>query len=331
MLISASPAPSNASSVGFKPQHPPITYGQSQQIKKKFKKNRIVDSDDEKREGLHAHSGQRLTAARERSTTLATSPPHAQSTSGLKLKLPSQPTKHRPTDPSPAPSTVVSTAGGTDMAPPPQASRPIVPPRPGVQKPLKPGPKRQADVDEDFSNVKAPNQTAFTTFWSSVEPYLREIREDDLAMLGFKADAPESFEIPPKGRHYTEVWDEEDDKPPGTTPRFNVPNMRGAGPMGHFTPAMELRDEVLGDEFKGLGPIAERVIAAMIADKEGMEAKREAVKGRMAEDGSREPLKYDVLDLEDRVKREARSVMLLGEHEEVSAFYCNSLAVLTAV
>ena len=41
-------------------------------------------------------------------------------------------------------------------------------------------------MDEDFSNTKAPNQVAFTTFWSSVEPYLREVREDDLAMLGFK-------------------------------------------------------------------------------------------------------------------------------------------------
>ena len=39
---------------------------------------------------------------------------------------------------------------------------------------------------EDYSNVKAPNQVGLPTFWNSVEPYLREIREDDLAMLGFK-------------------------------------------------------------------------------------------------------------------------------------------------
>lgn len=47
VLMTASPAPSNASSVGPKPQHVPITYGQSQQMKKK-KKNRILDSDDER-------------------------------------------------------------------------------------------------------------------------------------------------------------------------------------------------------------------------------------------------------------------------------------------
>ena len=61
-----------------------------------------------------------------------------------------------------------------------------MPTRPGVHKPPKPGPKKQSEVDEDYSNVKAPNQIGLPTFWNSVEPYLREIREDDLAMLGFK-------------------------------------------------------------------------------------------------------------------------------------------------
>ena len=44
-------------------------------------------------------------------------------------------------------------------------------------------------MEEDYSNVKAPSQIGLPTFWNSVEPYLREIREDDLAMLGFKVCA----------------------------------------------------------------------------------------------------------------------------------------------
>lgn len=124
------------------------------------------------------------------------------STSVLKLKLNSglPAPKGRPSlghvDASPTPSG--STAAAThfpgaaiDFSLPPQTSKPLIPPRPGVQKPLKAGPKRQSEVDEDFSNTKAPNQVAFTTFWSSVEPYLRDIREDDLAMLEFKVRSDE--------------------------------------------------------------------------------------------------------------------------------------------
>lgn len=96
-------------------------------------------------------------------------------TSGLKLKLSSQPAYN----PLPTHSTV-------DFTLPPPPLRQLIPPRPISHKPPKPGPKRQADVDEDYSNVKVSGQVNFQTFWQGVEPYVREVREDDLAMLGFK-------------------------------------------------------------------------------------------------------------------------------------------------
>lgn len=49
-LISASPAPSHASSTGFKPPAPVVTYGQSQNKKKN--KHKVLESDDERRRSL---------------------------------------------------------------------------------------------------------------------------------------------------------------------------------------------------------------------------------------------------------------------------------------
>lgn len=180
-------------------------------------------------------------------------------------------------------------------------------------------------MDEDFSNTKAPSQIAQPTFWSSVEPYLRDIREDDLAMLNFKADAPELFEIPARGRHYTEVWDEEDGNPPGTTPRVAVPALRhamlastqGQGTStSHFVPATEMKDEHLVTENKGLGSLTERIVAGVLGriKREGPSTAPDADKY----DGNHDVGNVDVADMEDRMKRELKGIMLLGENEDVS-------------
>ncbi|WWC59513.1 uncharacterized protein I303_102069 [Kwoniella dejecticola CBS 10117] len=326
---SLSPAPSNASSASFRPGHShgtPITYGG---LGKKKKTKRVLDSDDEA-----------ASISRDRSIPHLSPPPHhghpyQSSTSGLKLKLsqshPLAQGKHSrpPTEPSPTPP-ITGSSSHIDFSLPSVPVRPLIPPRPGVQKPMDPGPKKQSEVDEDFSNAKAPTQVLFPTFWSGVEPYLRDIREDDLAMLGFKAVAPESFEMPARGRHYTEIWDEEDGNPPGTTSRMPVPNLRqqqlieqnnGVQLLSHFVPTNDLRDDVLIEEQKGLGSLTERVVAALVG-RFGFGEKKEA-NGNMqdtsaleAEMADREPAKVDVIDLEERMKKELKAVMLLGEHDE---------------
>ncbi|WVW78405.1 hypothetical protein I302_100359 [Kwoniella bestiolae CBS 10118] len=329
---SLSPVPSNASSASFRPGHghgTPVTYGGH--VKKK-KTKRVLDSDDEA-----------ASQARDRSFNHLSPPPqfghhahpHQSSTSGLKLKLsqshPLSQAKHSrpPTEPSPTPP-ISGPSSHIDFSLPSVPVRPLVPPRPGVQKPMKPGPKKQSEVDEDFSNAKAPSQVAFPTFWSGVEPYLRDVREDDLAMLGFKADAPEAFEIPARGRHYTEIWDEEDGNPPGTTSRMPVPNLRqqqilqqsnGPPTLPRFVPTTELRDDTLVDEQRGLGSLTERVVAAVVGrlgfgDKKDKNEDKQDTSALEAEMANREPAKVDVVDLEERMKKELKAVMLLGEHDE---------------
>jgi transcriptional adapter 3 len=280
----------------------PITYAG---IKNK-KKKKPFESDDD---GESSPSGEERVLMIVRSIS---SPPthHTTSTSGLKLKL--NKSLPRPIENYP----IAPSAYGVhiDFSLPPPPSRPLVPPRPGVSKPPQPGPKRQSEVDEDFSNTKAPTQTAQPTFWTSVEPYLREIREDDLAMLNFKADAPESYDIPARGRHYTEMWDEEDGLPLGTTPRYPVPSMRhGHGPqgLGHFTPATEMREEHLVDEHRGLGNLTERIVAGIVEN-----TNVQVTDGGDLYEGNRELARVDVVELEEKIKRELRGAMLLGDQED---------------
>lgn len=188
---------------------------------------------------------------------------------------------------------------------------------------MKPGPKRQADVNEDFSDKKAPSQIAVQTFWQNIEPYIRDVREDDLAMLNFKADTPDSYIIPPRGRHYTEIWDEEDGNPPGSTSRYPVPSARlppngAVAPIPHTIPT-EIQDANLVQENRGLGPLTERVVAAVIGGPDIAEVNKEAAEKKPEpEISSREGARVDVAELEEKVKKELRSVLLLGEHEEVS-------------
>ncbi len=117
-----------------------------------------------------------------------------------------------------------------------------------------------------------------------------------------KADAPESFDIPPRGRHYTEIWEEED----GAPGHARLPVSQPRQTIQHFVPT-EMRDEHLVNE-RGLGSFTERVVAAIVGTFGFRQGKDE---------GHHEVSSVDVVDLEDGMKKELRSVMLLGEHDEV--------------
>jgi transcriptional adapter 3 len=132
-------------------------------------------------------------------------------------------------------------------------------------------------------------------------------------MLNFKADAPESYDIPARGRHYTEIWDEEDGLPLGTTPRYPVPSMRQIhGHVGHFVPATEMREEHLVDEHRGLGNLTERIVAGIVANPDNVQV----IDGGETYEGNRELARVDVVELEEKIKRELRGAMLMGDQEE---------------
>lgn len=53
-------------------------------------------------------------------------------------------------------------------------------------------------------------QTPIHTFYNYADAFFKTLTEDDLAWLSSKSDDHEPFQMPPLGRHYKEIWEEED-------------------------------------------------------------------------------------------------------------------------
>ncbi|KAJ9100647.1 hypothetical protein QFC21_003692 [Naganishia friedmannii] len=229
-----------------------------------------------------------------------------QTTSGLKVKLSlSSTAKNRGSLPpaelgtSPLQTAGVSPLGNTDdsaiqqiinfVIPTPKSQsvsgcQSLVPVRPPIPHPPKPLPKRQKDVNQDFSTVKHVTQNVqWSTFWNGIEPYLKDFGEEELAMLGFRPEDIEPFVIPPLGKHYQDIWDEEDSALPFASassagpPAVNAWDMLNGDTRDFkpvisealladktYVPVTEMVDDDLWDEAKGLGGLNERAVAALL-------------------------------------------------------------------
>ncbi|SJX63196.1 uncharacterized protein SRS1_14020 [Sporisorium reilianum f. sp. reilianum] len=53
-------------------------------------------------------------------------------------------------------------------------------------------------------------QTPINTFYNYADAFFKTLTEDDLAWLSSKSDDHEPFQMPPLGRHYKELWEEEE-------------------------------------------------------------------------------------------------------------------------
>lgn len=167
---------------------------------------------------------------------------------------------------------------------------------------------------EDFSKLKQPAQTVVATFYTSIEPWIRPIKEEDVGFLEHTGDEVEPFIMPKLGRHYTELWEEEDmgilAMPSDADPSIFAP------PDPKFEPSQLGETDVLNEE-KGHGPLTERVIAALLPAPDltwkGVKAAEDAMEGRPGGSGAaaarRE--KMNVTDLEARIRDTMRSNGLL--------------------
>ncbi|EAU81851.2 hypothetical protein CC1G_06062 [Coprinopsis cinerea okayama7 len=208
----------------------------------------------------------------------------------------------------PTPSTQSKSFYGPDFTVPPAQN--LLPTRPPIPSPPVPGPSKPTEVTEDFSKLKPPAQTPISTFYTSVEPYLRPIREEDVGFLEYTGDEVEPFVMPKLGVHYLEVWEEQD-----ATGLPIIPGKGKEAPASTFVAPKPTWDpSTLGDvdlivEEKGHGPLTERVISALLPIPDpggwkGVKAAEDAMEGRPGGSGAaaarRERL--NVTDLENRIR-----------------------------
>lgn len=237
------------------------------------------------------------------------------------------------------------------------ASQSLLPQRPVSIPSLPALPRKPIEVKEDFSKAKAPaSQVPIMTFYASAEPWIRNIREEDVGWLEYDGDIVGPYVMPELGRHYTEQWEDEEIAFYGGVPASldftSSRNSNAASSSSHaFAPqtplpkwdAATLGDGDLASE-RGMGPVSERVVAALLpaanpATWKSVKEAEDAYESKASSNGagsssvngtspappSRE--KILVADFEERLKDTMRFHGLL--QGEVSRSPCPSTALLT--
>jgi transcriptional adapter 3 len=201
---------------------------------------------------------------------------------------------------------------GADFTIPPTVS--LLPMRPPIPPLPTPGPSKPTEVMEDFSKSKQPAQTPVSTFYTSIEPYLRPIREEDIGFLEHTGDEVEPYVMPKLGRHYLDVWAEQDAAALGATLPAGAGQIRDAPPDVFAPPTPKWDPSTLGEadlstEARGHGPLTERVLSALLPMTDatvwkGVKAAEDAMEGRPGGSGAAAARqeKMNVSALEARIR-----------------------------
>ncbi|KAG1854704.1 histone acetyltransferases subunit 3-domain-containing protein [Suillus tomentosus] len=202
----------------------------------------------------------------------------------------------------------------------------LLPTRPPIPAAPVAGPSNATDVTEDFSKLKPPAQTPVNTFYTSIEPWIRGIKEEDVGFLEFTADEVEPYVIPKLGRHYLEVWEDTDMAMyGGPLPGFSSGRLGESSTSApKWDPSTLMEADLLTEE-RSHGPLTERLMSALLPMPDstvwkGVKAAEDAMEGRPGGTGAaaakRE--KVNVVDLEERVQDTMRFHGLLHEPPDFS-------------
>ncbi len=81
---------------------------------------------------------------------------------------------------------------------------------PGTPGGIGPGQSMVKEATTGRRGGRDLQQTPINTFYNYADAFFKTLTEDDLAWLSSKSDDHEPFQMPPLGRHYKEIWQEED-------------------------------------------------------------------------------------------------------------------------
>lgn len=111
--------------------------------------------------------------------------------------------------------------------------------------------------DRDYSQPKPAQQVTFQTFLNYVEPYIRNLNEEDRGFLLERGDREKPFIIPKLGgKHYKELWAEEDT---GMTIDTDI-KMPDNEPRGSMD---QMNDDVAESEEVSTGPLMSRLLTML--------------------------------------------------------------------
>lgn len=203
---------------------------------------------------------------------------------------------------------------------------------------------QQPKEELDFVRVKPKDQVPIATFWAALEPYFRNLSEEDRAYLLEKADNSKPYLIPPLGNYYAEQWAEED-RALGFGSHSRAPSRQNS--VDHPHPKLkylqhDLTDENLLQDDIGSGSLTERLLSSLVAedlldpseatvnqsddeeqttDTDTTVPKQSSHHGRTIVELSSDPTD-EIVTFEERLRRELRYAGLFAD-DDVSFSYHN--------
>jgi len=159
-----------------------------------------------------------------------------------------------------------------------------------------------------------------------MEPFFRQFTESDRAVLEEEGDQVTPLLIPPLGKHYLDVWAEEERSLmpfDGYNSRRNsVDSTKDITPSRNSVSSVpfELTEDNIDQDEVSCGPLTERIICSLISEEVDPKlVKQDDEPTSQPAIAQSHPRNY--AELEERVKRELRYIGLLG-NEEVATSLC---------